>query len=51
MLAANVGRYTNARLLDWRGTGAGHPEYFWNDGIHLRPAGAQAYTSLIASNL
>jgi hypothetical protein len=51
MLAANVPRYPNARLLDWRGFSAGHLEYFWNDGVHLRPAGAQAYTSLIASSL
>ena len=47
MLSENVGRYPNAVLADWRGASAGHPEYFWNDGIHLQPVGAQAYASLI----
>ena len=49
MLAANVGAYANAVLVDWYGASVGHPEYFWDDGFHLRPAGAQAYTSLILS--
>jgi hypothetical protein len=51
MLAREVPKHPNARLVDWRAASAGHPEYFWNDGIHLRPAGAQAYAALIASNL
>jgi hypothetical protein len=51
MLAAYVRGYSNATLLDWRGASAGHPEYFWEDGIHLRPAGAAAYAALIASGL
>jgi hypothetical protein len=51
MLSQNIGKYANARLVDWRGTSAGHPEYFWNDGIHLRPEGAYAYALLIAANL
>ncbi len=47
MLSANVGRYPNAVLADWRGASAGHPEYFWTDGLHLRPEGALAYASFI----
>jgi hypothetical protein len=47
MFAANVGRYANAVLVDWHGAGSAHPEYFWDDGIHLRPEGAQAYAALV----
>lgn len=47
MLAANVGRYANAALVDWHAAGSAHPEYFWDDGIHLRPEGAQAYAALV----
>ena len=49
MLAENVARYPNAVLVDWRGASIDHPEFFWDDGIHLRPEGAQAYAQLIAA--
>jgi len=48
MLAANAGRYANAVLVDWHAAGVAHPEYFWDDGIHLRPEGARAYAALLA---
>jgi peptidoglycan/LPS O-acetylase OafA/YrhL len=48
MLAENVARYSNAVLVDWRAASIDHPEFFWDDGIHLRPEGAQAYAQLIA---
>jgi lysophospholipase L1-like esterase len=41
-------RYPNVVLIDWVAASAEHPEYFWNDGIHLRPNGAQVYADLIA---
>jgi len=47
MLAANVGRYPNAHLLDWYGVSAGHPEYFASDQVHLTQAGAAAYAGMI----
>jgi peptidoglycan/LPS O-acetylase OafA/YrhL len=50
-MAAGVKRYKNAVLLDWNGYGAAHPEFFYDDGIHLRPAGAQAYAQLVAKSL
>lgn len=50
-LTEGVGRYPNAVLIDWNSVSATHPEWFWNDGIHLRPEGAQAYTGLIADVL
>jgi lysophospholipase L1-like esterase len=47
-LVEGVKRYPNAHLVDWNNLSSTHPEYFWNDGIHLRPEGAQIYASLIA---
>ncbi len=46
-LAAVTARYPNAVLLDWRGASAGRYELFWNDGVHLRPAGARLFAELI----
>ncbi|MHB0878867.1 MAG: acyltransferase family protein [Anaerolineae bacterium] len=51
VIAEGVQRYTNAVLADWRGGSVDHPEYFWDDGIHLRPDGAKAYAQLIAAAL
>lgn len=48
MLAANVGRYANARLVDWNAAALDHPEYFWDDRVHLRPGGAAVYAAMIA---
>jgi hypothetical protein len=49
VLAEGVQRYPNrAVLVDWHGTSAGHPEYFW-DGIHLTPQGARAYADVISA--
>jgi hypothetical protein len=35
------------RVLDWVTRSAPHPEWFYADGTHLRPAGARAYTRLL----
>jgi lysophospholipase L1-like esterase len=50
-LAAGVRRYRNAVLLDWHGFAAQHPEFFYDDGIHLRPDGAAAYAQYVADSL
>jgi len=50
-LTDGVHRYPNASLLDWRAGSAAHPEWFWQDGIHLRPEGAKIYATLIATTL
>ncbi len=49
MMAAAAGAYGNVRVVDWYAASAGHPEYFWSDGIHLRPEGANLYARLIAA--
>ncbi len=47
VIASNVAKYPNTVLLDWHNLGGAHPEYFYEDGIHLRPVGARAYAELI----
>jgi hypothetical protein len=46
-----VQRYPNAVLLDWYSASVNRPEFFYNDGFHLRPIGQRAYADLISSNL
>jgi peptidoglycan/LPS O-acetylase OafA/YrhL len=48
VLSSYVSQYPNAVLIDWHNLGGSHPEYFYQDGIHLRPDGARAYADLIA---
>jgi hypothetical protein len=50
-LAAAARTHPNVRLLDWNAAASAHPEWLWNDGIHLRPAGAAAYRDLILNAL
>lgn len=47
-IADGVKKYPNARLIDWYATSYEHAEWFWKDGIHLRPEGAQVYANAIA---
>ena len=35
------------KLVNWYSASSGHNEYF-SDGVHLKPAGLQAYASLVA---
>ena len=51
VLAEGTGQYPNAVLVDWYAASAAHPEYFWDDGIHLRPEGAKVYADLIQEQL
>jgi hypothetical protein len=44
-------RHPNARLVDWHGFSAGLPGMLWDDGIHLRPDGAQRYAELIFTTM
>jgi lysophospholipase L1-like esterase len=39
--------YRHAVLIDWYAESSGRNEYFYNDGVHLTPLGAEAYSSLI----
>jgi peptidoglycan/LPS O-acetylase OafA/YrhL len=52
VLADGVKKYKNqAVLVDWHTIAGDHPEFFWDDGFHLRPEGAQYYSQLIAGYL
>jgi peptidoglycan/LPS O-acetylase OafA/YrhL len=48
ILADGVTRYTNALLIDWHAFAGAHPEFFYEDSIHLNPDGALFYAQLIA---
>lgn len=39
--------YDNVEVIDWYAESAGHDEYFWDDGTHLRPEGAEAYVLML----
>ncbi len=51
VLAGGVSRYPKAKLLDWHGLSVDHPEFFWDDGIHLRPYGQKFYADMIAGQV
>lgn len=37
----------NVHIIDWASEAAAHPEWFYNDGIHLKPAGQKGYAQLM----
>lgn len=41
----------NVGIIDWLGASGGHPEYLYDDGIHLTPTGRDAYAALIRAAL
>lgn len=40
--------YPNAVVVDWHTKGTENPDFFWDDGFHLRPYAAHHYALLIA---
>ncbi len=49
-LAAEIPKYPNARILDWKAV-ATDPSFFYEDGFHLRPHGAEFYASTVKAAL
>ena len=43
--------YPNATVVNWYADSAAYPQYFYPDGVHLDPAGAKYYASLLAQAL
>ncbi|MGV8967013.1 MAG: acyltransferase family protein [Cellulomonas sp.] len=41
-----VPEYPNAMVFDWKSLASAHPEWLWKDGIHPRPAGADAIAAM-----
>lgn len=49
---AEVARtFPHTTLVNWYAASADHNNYFWPDGVHLNPIGAQAYAVLLAKSL
>lgn len=46
-----AGMFGNVRLADWAGYAAAHPEVLYEDGIHVQPPFADAYTQVVAEAL
>ncbi len=42
-------QFQNVRLVDWGSLAAGHPGWFYRDGLHVNATGAAAYAQLILS--
>jgi peptidoglycan/LPS O-acetylase OafA/YrhL len=51
LLAENIGRWSNAKLLDWNGLADAHPEAFYKDGVHLKPTGMRLYVELLSGSV
>lgn len=51
MLEENIGRFPNAKLVDWKGTASAYPEAFYKDGVHLRPSGVGMYVDLLSRSV
>jgi hypothetical protein len=49
VIAEGVARYSNTALIDWHALSVDRPDFFWSDGIHLRPEAALYYSQLIAA--
>jgi peptidoglycan/LPS O-acetylase OafA/YrhL len=49
---AEVARtFPHTTLVNWYAASANHNNYFWPDGVHLNPTGAQAYAVLLAKSV
>jgi peptidoglycan/LPS O-acetylase OafA/YrhL len=44
-------RWPNVKVLDWYTDSAGRSDWFYSDGTHLRPAGADVYGQLVAQSI
>lgn len=43
--------FSNTTVLDWYAASAGKDDYFYKDGVHLKPDGGRYYASLIVEAL
>jgi len=47
-LAEAAAEFPQATLVDWYSASRGKDSYFYNDGVHLSPQGAECYAALIS---
>jgi len=50
-LAQVAANRPHTTLVDWYTASAGHDSYFYPDGVHLTPIGAQSYANLVAGTV
>ena len=50
-IASEAKKYKNVTVVDWHGIGGAHPEFFYDDAIHLKPEGAAFYSQLLIGAL
>lgn len=48
-LAEVAATYPHTTLVDWYTASAGKSQYFYDDGVHLNPTGAEVYAKLLAN--
>ncbi|RJE87778.1 hypothetical protein D3P07_15900 [Paenibacillus sp. 1011MAR3C5] len=46
-----VGEFENAKVVDWYAASEGKEDYFYKDGVHLKPDGSRFYASLLIQGL
>lgn len=46
-----AGKFANVKVFDWHGASEGKEDYFYPDGVHLKPEGGRYYASLLADTL
>jgi hypothetical protein len=51
VIVNGVARHPNVMYVDWYAHSVGHPEWFYDDGYHLRPEGQRQYAELISTAL
>jgi peptidoglycan/LPS O-acetylase OafA/YrhL len=51
VISSGVPHWSNAVLVDWHALASGHPEAFYDDGLHLTPAGIRLFTAAVLNAL
>jgi hypothetical protein len=51
ILAQAVRANGKVSLVDWNAAASSHPQWLWDDGVHLKTVGAQQYTDIIEAAL
>ncbi len=51
LISQVAGEYSNVTVLDWAATAPEHPEWFYDDGIHLNAEGQVGYAGFIQSSI
>ena len=49
-ISAAASERGNVKIVDWDSYASGHSEWFYSDGIHLKPEGQEAYADFIKSS-